>query len=128
MPLLVTGQFGLIGLALCFGLLLAPAVRAGLRGSAGAASGGDAAATVMATLVVLTVADALLNSFIFFPALLAAGGLAFARSAKAEAAQPRAAPIRAEFTPYRGPGSQAPRRPLADDRPVRSPGDPRNRS
>jgi len=143
MPLLVTGQFGLVGLALCFGLLLAPAVRVGLHAPPRVAAHVHATTTVMATLVVLTVVDALLNSFIFFPALIAAGGLALARQSSAAPATARAAPLRAEFTPYRGPktaagpvpSSPAPspaaaprpaRRPAGDDRPVRSPGDPRH--
>jgi len=124
MPLLVTGQFGLVGLLLCFGLLLAPAVRAGMRGTRDGASG-PAASTALASLVVLTVADALLNSFIFFPALLAAGGLVWARERLPGDAAP--APLRAAFTPYRGPAGDGARRTAGDDRPVRSPGDPRSR-
>lgn len=149
LPLLVTGQFGLIGAVLAFGLLLAPAVRIGLQGPLGDAPRGGSASMVLATLIMLTVVDALLNSFVFFPALLAAGGLArLSRSARSLAQ-------RATFTPYRGPGRPAPKpapaaapkppvaarpspaaagsppaptrtpRKFEDDRPVRSPGDPR---
>lgn len=146
MPLLVTGQFGLVGLALCFGLMLAPAVRVGLHAPPRTAAHLHATTTVMATLVVLTVVDMLLNSFVFFPALIAAGGLALSWRSSAASATAKAAPLRAEFTPYRGPGTTtaspakpiakppapapAPRptarRPAGDDRPVRSPGDPRH--
>ncbi|HEU4458183.1 MAG TPA: hypothetical protein VFR90_03595 [Methylibium sp.] len=76
--------------------------------------------------------------------LVAAGALQAWRHAPASErpaspAAPRAAPVRAAFTPYRGPATQArsaapkprqaatPRSASGDDRPVRSPGDPRNR-
>ena len=75
LPLLVTGQFGLVGLALCFGLMLAPAVRTGLYTERRRVWRPQALPTVLATLVMLSMMDALLNSFIFFPAVLAAGAL-----------------------------------------------------
>ena len=75
LPLLLTGQFGLVGLALCFGLMLAPAVRTGLHTEHRQVWRPQALPTVLATLVMLSMMDALLNSFIFFPAVLAAGAL-----------------------------------------------------
>jgi hypothetical protein len=88
LPLLVAGQFGLIGLGLGFGLLMAPAIRVGLRTHLPRVWRDEGLPVVMATLVLLSVADALLNSFVFFPALLAAGGLAGAqRSQRAQTGQ-----------------------------------------
>ena len=81
LPLLVVGQFGLVGLALGFGLLMAPAIRVGMHTHQPHVWRSEALPVLLATLVLLSVADALLNSFIFFPALLAAGGLADARPA-----------------------------------------------
>ena len=81
LPLLVTGQFGLVGLALCFGLLLAPTLRAGLHGEHRKVWRRRSVPIVLAVIIMLAVSDALLNSFIFFPAVLAAGGLGSARRA-----------------------------------------------
>ncbi|MBB5687114.1 O-antigen ligase family protein [Sphingobium boeckii] len=70
----ILGQFGLIGLFLAFGTLLWPAVKAlaSYRYKAGA----NPIALPLATIVLMAVGDALLNSFLFYPALLAAGALA----------------------------------------------------
>ncbi|MEY2892704.1 MAG: hypothetical protein RJA98_2612 [Pseudomonadota bacterium] len=75
LTMLVLGQYGLVGLAACLALWLWPAGRAGW--AAPRASGWRAAALPLmwATVIVLTVADALMNSFIFFPAIIAAGAL-----------------------------------------------------
>jgi len=75
LPLLLIGQFGLVGFALAFGALLAPAV-ACLWHAPVASPWADAGApTVLAVITVLTLLDAGLNSFIFFPAVMAAGAL-----------------------------------------------------
>lgn len=70
LPLLVVGQFGLTGLVLLLGTLLAPV-------GAGAGRGGRTGGLtlLMSSLVVLSLADGLLNSFFFFPAIVAAAAL-----------------------------------------------------
>jgi hypothetical protein len=74
LALLILGQFGLIGLALAFGSLLMPALRAlAIQGHSGAWRIHPAAA--LAVIVLMAVTDALLNSFFFYPAILAAGAL-----------------------------------------------------
>jgi hypothetical protein len=74
--LLMLGQFGLVGLGLCLSTLLWPALREGWR--AHRASGWQAASQplLLASLIGLAVLDAFMNSFIFFPAVVLAGGLA----------------------------------------------------
>jgi hypothetical protein len=73
---LIYGQFGLIGLVLALGSLLLPALRAfnNQRSSSTWQRSNSAAPLVM--IVLMAVADALLNSFFFYPAILAAGALA----------------------------------------------------
>jgi hypothetical protein len=69
-PMLVVGQFGLIGLALLGVVMLAAPVMALAR---------TGVATVVGALalgVMLAAVDAALNSFIFWPAIIAAGALA----------------------------------------------------
>jgi len=74
-PMLAVGQYGLIGLAVMVAaLLVAPVlalVRHGTAGSIGA----------IAVVVILAAADAALNAFIFWPAIIAAGALADRRLA-----------------------------------------------
>ena len=76
LTLLVLGQYGAMGLLLVLTVLLLPTVA--VAGSAGTASAWrpDGLGLLMATLLVLSVFDALLNAFIFFPALLVAGAVA----------------------------------------------------
>ncbi len=76
LAMLLLGQFGLVGLSLCFGSVLWPALREAWQ--APQASGWQLSAMplLFAVLVGLTMWDALMNSFIFFPAVLAAGSLA----------------------------------------------------
>jgi len=76
LTLLVLGQFGLVGLAASLGTLLAPAFSAAWRAPPGSAWQLDALPLLLAALAGLTVLDALMNSFMFFPAILAAGALA----------------------------------------------------
>ena len=76
LPLLVVGQFGLIGLIAGFGALAGPAFAAAWRTPRGSAWQVQALPLLLAVIVALTLLDALLNSFVFFPAILAAGGLA----------------------------------------------------
>ncbi len=74
LSLLIVGQFGLVGLLLAFATLLGPALKTAWTAQGGSAW--RAPGLLLATIAVLTVIDALLNSFIFFPAIVAAGGLA----------------------------------------------------
>lgn len=77
LSLLVVGQFGLAGLLFAFATLLAPALRiAWSAPAAGSAWRMAGLPLLLALLAVLTAFDALLNSFVFFPAIVAAGGLA----------------------------------------------------
>jgi len=73
--LLILGQFGLIGLVLAFGSLMTPALRAlAIKGHSGAWRVHPTAP--LAVIVLMASADALLNSFFFYPAIVAAGALA----------------------------------------------------
>ena len=75
LALLILGQFGLIGLMLAFGSLLMPALRAlTIKGHSGTWRTHPTAP--LALIVLMASADALLNSFFFYPAILAAGALA----------------------------------------------------
>lgn len=76
LTLLVLGQFGLVGLGLSLATLLLPALRASWHAPPVSGWSPQAAPIVLAAIVALTVLDGLMNSFIFFPALIAAGGLA----------------------------------------------------
>jgi hypothetical protein len=76
LSLLIVGQFGLVGLLFAFATLLGPALRATWTAAAGNAWRPAGLPLLLATITVLTVIDALLNSFVFFPAIVAAGGLA----------------------------------------------------
>ena len=78
-PLLVVGQFGVVGLLAGFGALSGPAFAAVWRAPRGSAWQLEALPLLLAVIVALALLDALMNSFIFFPAILAAGGLAGAR-------------------------------------------------
>jgi hypothetical protein len=80
LSMLVLGQFGAIGLLLVLATLLGPALAVAWSAPPGSAWRLENVPLLLAALLLLTVVDALLNSFIFFPALLAAGGLATARA------------------------------------------------
>jgi len=87
LTVLVIGQFGLIGLAACLATLLWPAIAAAWRSPRGSPWRMEALPFVLAMILGLTVFDALMNSFIFFPALLAAGGLAASSAARRRATE-----------------------------------------
>jgi hypothetical protein len=75
LALLIIGQFGLVGLLLAFSSLLTPVFRAFAfywRPGAWRLQ----PELPLAVMVLMAVADALLNSFFFYPAILAAGALA----------------------------------------------------
>jgi hypothetical protein len=76
LALLILGQFGLIGLLLAFGSLLLPALRALAKQWNSRTWQRGCPAAPLAVIVLMAIADALLNSFIFYPAILAAGALA----------------------------------------------------
>jgi hypothetical protein len=75
LALLIFGQFGLIGLVLAFGSLLLPAVRAFDDQWSFRAWRRSYPAALLAVIVLMAIADLLLNSFSFYPAILAAGAL-----------------------------------------------------
>jgi hypothetical protein len=74
LAVLILGQFGLTGLALALGSLLLPAVRA-LYNRGAPVLRRSLPQVPLATIVLMGVADMLLNSFILYPAILAAGAL-----------------------------------------------------
>jgi hypothetical protein len=76
LALLLVGQFGVVGLGLAFGALLVPAAVAAWRAPRASAWRIEGLPLLLATIVALTAVDALMNSFIFFPALMIAGALA----------------------------------------------------
>jgi hypothetical protein len=76
LAMLLLGQFGLVGLTLCFGSVLWPALREAWRAPLASGWRLDAMPLLLAMIVGLTMLDALMNSFIFFPAVLIAGSLA----------------------------------------------------
>ena len=78
LSLLVVGQFGLAGLLCAFASLLGPALRTAWTAPRANAWGDAGLPLVLASIALLTAIDALLNSFIFFPAIVAAGALAAA--------------------------------------------------
>ncbi len=80
--LLVLGQFGAVGLFACLGTLLWPALRVAWRAPHGSGWQSAALPLMLATLVVLAVTDGLMNSFIFFPAVLIAGALSTGSQAR----------------------------------------------
>ena len=74
LSLLIVGQFGLGGLLLALTTLLGPALRTAWVAPRGVAWRSDR--LLLASIAVLAVIDALLNSFFFFPAIVVAGSLA----------------------------------------------------
>jgi hypothetical protein len=75
-PLLLIGQYGLAGLMLAWGALLAAAAAAFLSLRQRGAGWRDDAALPLGIIVLLAIADAGLNAFFFAPAILAAGAVA----------------------------------------------------
>jgi len=76
LAMLLLGQFGAIGLSLCFGSVLWPTLREAWRVPRASGWQTSAMPLLLAVIVGLTMLDALMNSFIFFPAVLIAGSLA----------------------------------------------------
>jgi hypothetical protein len=76
LTLLIVGQFGLTGLGLSLAALLSPAARAAWRAPRASAWQLQGLPLMFAAVIALSAIDGLMNSFIFFPALLLAGSLA----------------------------------------------------
>jgi hypothetical protein len=74
LALLIVGQFGVIGLVLAFGSLLTPVLCAFALQRTFYAWRLDPTAPLI-VIVLIAIVDALLNSFFFYPAIVAAGGL-----------------------------------------------------
>jgi len=83
LSLLVIGQFGVTGLLLVLAALLGPALAAAWAAPGAIVSRPEGVPLLLAALVLLGVVDALLNSFVFFPAIVAAGALAPAGARRA---------------------------------------------
>lgn len=77
LPLLIAGQFGAVALLLLLAALLVPAVSALFRD--------DRRGVVCGILVLVAAADALFNSFVYFPAVLFAAALAGAGETREKA-------------------------------------------
>lgn len=75
LAMLVLGQFGLIGAALAASVLLLPAARIAWHAPRGDARAPQAMPWLLALVVLLSVLDAVLNSFVFFPAVMIAAAL-----------------------------------------------------
>ena len=76
LAMLTLGQFGGTGMGLAFAVLLAPAFGALWRRPTASPWAGPSVAVPLALVVLMSAIDALLNSFLYFPALLAAGAIA----------------------------------------------------
>lgn len=74
--LLLVGQYGLIGLVLAWGALVAACAAAFVRLRRDAKQGAEDAALPLAIIALLALVDAMLNAFFFFPAIVAAGAIA----------------------------------------------------
>ena len=72
---LLLGQFGLVGLSLAFGSLLLPALGAFRAAGPSLLPKASDPAAPLAIIVLMGLADMLLNSFILYPVILAAGAL-----------------------------------------------------
>lgn len=75
LAMLVLGQFGGIGLGLFLSVLFAPLIAALWRRRSASVWARSSIDVPLALIVAMSVMDALLNAFLFFPALLIAGGL-----------------------------------------------------
>jgi hypothetical protein len=76
LAMLLLGQFGLIGVVLASSTLLWPAARAAWQAPRGDMRTPAALPWLLALVVLLAMLDAVLNSFVYFPALLMAAALA----------------------------------------------------
>ena len=76
LAMLMLGEFGLVGVTLGLGVLLAPVLRVAWHAPRASGWRPDGVTLMLATIVAMAVLDALLNSFFFFPAIVAAGTLA----------------------------------------------------
>jgi hypothetical protein len=76
LALLLLGQYGLVGVALASSTLLGPVMRLAWRVPRRPPLAPQALPWLLAIVVLLAMLDAVLNSFVFFPALLIAGALA----------------------------------------------------
>ena len=75
LALLIVGQFGVVGLLCALGALAAPAVKTILDSKVECQWVPGGAPTILAVIVLLALLDAILNSFFFYPAILAASAL-----------------------------------------------------
>jgi hypothetical protein len=75
LAMLVLGQFGLIGMALSASVLLWPAARIAWTAPRGDPRAPQALPWLLAIVVLLSMLDAVLNSFVFFPAVMIAAAL-----------------------------------------------------
>lgn len=85
LSMLLLGQFGVVGVVLAMGSLLGPALRVAWLAPRASGWRPDALPMMLATIVVLAALDGLLNSFLFFPAIVAAGALARSTAAAVRA-------------------------------------------
>jgi hypothetical protein len=76
LALLLVGQFGLIGFTLAMGTLLWPALLCLWCAPRASPSSAGFVPMALAVIACLAALDTLMNSFLYFPALVAAGGLA----------------------------------------------------
>lgn len=76
LSVLVLGQFGLPGMCFCLASFLLPSLRLALRMPRGSGWSPGALPLMLATLCAMSAIDALMNSFIFFPAVMIAGAIA----------------------------------------------------
>ncbi len=76
LTMLLLGQFGVVGLALALGSLLWPALRIAWLVPRASGWRVEALPLMLTTIVVMATLDGLLNSFFYFPAIVAAGALA----------------------------------------------------
>ncbi len=75
LAMLVLGQFGLVGAALSASVLLLPAARVAWTAPRGDPRAPQALPWLLAVVVLLSMLDAVLNSFVFFPAVMIAAAL-----------------------------------------------------
>jgi hypothetical protein len=76
LAMLLLGQFGLVGMVLSASVLLLPAARVAWQATRGDPLAPQALPWLLAVVVLLAMLDAVLNSFVFFPAVLIAAALA----------------------------------------------------
>ncbi len=75
LAMLLLGQFGLVGVVLSASALLLPAARVAWQAPRGDALAPQALPWLLAVVVLLAMLDAVLNSFVFFPAVMIAAAL-----------------------------------------------------